>query len=71
MSDFSILYEVEPRLKNIPEEQTTLLWMNFMNSREQADLMKFLSRPLSVEERIVIQSRFKDWLPNHIQFKDQ
>ena len=62
MADFSILIEMVPSLSSQSNESLSKIWRDWMNSPAQDDMRHWLTRPLSVEERSEIQSRFKaDW----------
>ena len=61
MADFSILTEVVPELSNQSEQALKDLWRNWVN--EQPDgIRRWLTRPLSPNERRVLQCQFaSEW----------
>jgi hypothetical protein len=55
---FEILEEVVPELVGRPPEEVGKIWREWMNAPEQDDIMPWLQRPLSDQERRTIQTRF-------------
>jgi hypothetical protein len=57
-SKFAILEEVVPELIGKDPEEVAAMWRNWMNMKAQDDVRMLILRPLSAEDRKLIQLRF-------------
>jgi hypothetical protein len=60
MADFSILTEVVPELRGFSADAIGLIYRTWLNAPEQDDIRMWMTREMSLEERLTFQQRFAD-----------